>query len=88
MIVADEEHEAGARITLERGPGRTPAPFTITCGVYGWMVHTRFFAIELEARADYDAMKTELETLARDCGATDNYEKMVDPIQQFVDRFP
>lgn len=54
--VRDEEHTAGARITLEREAGI--APFAITCGVYGWMVHTRFFESEDEASAEYERMKT------------------------------
>jgi hypothetical protein len=54
-IIRDEEHASGARITLERD---TPtAPFAITCGVYGWMVHTRFFAAEADAVTQFEAMK-------------------------------
>lgn len=40
-ILRDELHPDGARITLER----TASQFAITCGVYGWMVHTRFFDV-------------------------------------------
>jgi hypothetical protein len=57
-IVRDDEHTLGARITLERKT--QTAPFAITCGVYGWMVHTRFFQFEIEANAEYDRMKTAL----------------------------
>ncbi len=54
-IVRDEEHLRGARITLERD---TPtAPFAITCGVYGWMVHTRSFPTEADAVSQFEAMK-------------------------------
>jgi hypothetical protein len=54
-ITRDEERLRGARITLER---TTPtAPFAITCGVYGWMVHTRFFSIEADAIVQFEAMK-------------------------------
>lgn len=43
-IVRDEECDGFSRITLER---ETPhVPFAITCGIYGWMVHTRFFGAE------------------------------------------
>jgi hypothetical protein len=57
-IIRDDEHLGGARITLERD---TPtAPFAITCGVYGWMVHTRFFAVEAEAASQLEAMKSAL----------------------------
>ena len=41
VIVRDDEHPWGARITLERDGGF--APFALTCGIYGWMVHTRWF---------------------------------------------
>jgi hypothetical protein len=54
----DEEHVQGARITLEKNGNI--APFAITCGIYGWMVHTRFFVTEDEAVAEYDKMKASL----------------------------
>ena len=57
----DDPEDVDARITLERG-GAT-APYAITCGVYGWMFHTRFFESEEEAQAAFDAMKPELERL-------------------------
>ena len=37
VILRDELHPHGARITLEQ----TSTGFAITCGIYGWMVHTR-----------------------------------------------
>ena len=42
IIVHDEEHSLGARISLERDT--IVAPFAITCGIYGWMLHTRYFS--------------------------------------------
>jgi hypothetical protein len=57
-ILADDEHALGARITLERDC--RVAPFAITCGVYGWMVHARRLGEDADARADYDAMKQAL----------------------------
>jgi hypothetical protein len=57
IILRDEEYSAFARITLERD-GHTP--FAITCGIYGWMMHTRFFATEEEANVAFEAMKAEL----------------------------
>ena len=47
VIVRDEEHDAGARITLERAT--THAPWAVTCGVDGSFFHTRFVGSELEA---------------------------------------
>ena len=57
IILRDEEYSASVRITLERD-GDTP--FAITCGIYDWMVHTRFFATAEEANETFDAMKAEL----------------------------
>ena len=58
-ILLDEEHELGARITLEKVdlPGKNY--FAITCGIYGWMFHTHFVSSE-EALRDFEAMKLEL----------------------------
>jgi hypothetical protein len=60
VILLDEEHDLGARITLELLEGRANA---ITCGIYQWMMHTRFFASEPEARLAYDAMKIDLDAI-------------------------
>ncbi len=60
-ILQDDEHAGGARITLERGCLR--APFAITCGVYGWMVHTRFLADDETAQHAYSAMKSSLSAI-------------------------
>jgi hypothetical protein len=58
IIMRDEEHPDAARITLERKC--QTSPFAITCGIYGWMMHTRFFTTEAEALAAYSAMRTAL----------------------------
>jgi hypothetical protein len=58
IIQRDEEHELGARITLERGG--SIAPWSITCGIYGWMFHTRFFSAEDESNREFDLMKAGL----------------------------
>ena len=62
VILRDDEHVDGARITLERD-GATP--FAITCGIYGWMMHTRFFGKEADARQAYDEMKQALDEIIR-----------------------
>ena len=48
VILRDEEHVEGARITLERVERRRRfrrpvVRYAITCGIYDWMVHTRCF---------------------------------------------
>lgn len=61
VIVRDDEHTGGARITLEREC--RVAPFAITCGIYGWAVHTRFIADEPSAMHAYDAMRADLDSI-------------------------
>lgn len=61
-IVRDEEHPDGARITLERETLRG-VPFAITCGVYGLLAHTRFFADEPTAVHEFARMQGALEAL-------------------------
>ncbi len=60
-IEIDEEHPLGARITLE-ADARTPA--AVTCGIYGWMVHTRFFGDRAEAADACESMKRDLDLVA------------------------
>lgn len=92
VILRDDEYRGGARITLERGGGITP--FIITCGVYGWMVHTRFFATLGDAEREYAAMQdalaalVDLIPLASDPDADTKMDAVSDAISSFVDRFP
>jgi hypothetical protein len=90
IILYDEEHPDGSRITLERG-GRQP--FTITCGIYGWMVHTCFFTTEKEAHIAFHAMKSELARILNLVPPASNMEqRKVDAVSEelydFVERFP
>ncbi len=91
-IVLDEEHPLGARITLEAA--LTHAPFAITCGVYGWMVHTRYLGLESEARAQYTAMKHALEAIlvrfrvTSETPADEQAGDRIGAIEQFVADFP
>src|SRR5205085_8804251 len=55
VIRRDEEHDEGARITMEQG-GKT-APWSITCGIYGWTYMTRYFTLEQDCKREYDLMK-------------------------------
>jgi hypothetical protein len=90
VIVHDEEHSLGARITLERAA--RVAPFAITCGIYGWMMHTRFFASEDEAEAQYGQMKGALSALleaAEQTAAVDGgWQVLMDGVGKFVDAYP
>ncbi|MGA2753523.1 MAG: hypothetical protein ABSE53_07120 [Terracidiphilus sp.] len=90
IVVRDEEHSLGARITLEREA--RIAPFAITCGIYGWMMHTRFFGTEAEAEAQYDLMKTSLSELLEAAGQTAEIDGgrqvMFDGIDEFIGTYP
>ena len=90
-IIRDEEHPAGARITLERLHGRA-SPFAITCGFYGWFFHTRYCSSE-EGDHDFEAMRTELtriiDLLASPTpGGDDGKPAVLKAISDFVDKFP
>jgi hypothetical protein len=91
-ILADDEHVDGARITLERDCGS--APFAITCGIYGWMVHTRWFGQEAEARAEYAAMKQALDAiiatipLENDPDRDARMKETTRRIEAFIKQFP
>lgn len=90
VIVRDEEHPVGARITLERST--RVAPFAITCGIYGWMVHTRFFSAESEACSQYDSMKDSLSALLdaaeRSIEVDGGNKILMDGVSQFVETYP
>lgn len=86
-IVRDEEHADGARITLERDT-LYKVPFAITCGIYSWMVHTRFFADEPTALNAYDEMKSSIAAiLAMVVGEIDS-ETVSEAIEEFVEKYP
>lgn len=59
-IIADEAYEGACRITLEKN---SEALYSITCGVYGLMVHTAFALSLDEACTKYEGMKHELSTV-------------------------
>jgi hypothetical protein len=85
-ILADEEHADGARITLEEG--FSTAPFAITCGVYGWMVHTRLFGTRREAERQYSEMKVALSRiLAAVPAKTEDLDKSVDYVSRMIGDF-
>lgn len=81
IILRDEEHGAGARITLERGGA--PASFTVTCGIYGFFVHTAFAADEAEGGRKYDAMREGLV----DIMSLPDMDEATAQLQAFVEAF-
>ncbi len=98
LILQDEEHPLGARITLESEirfgtADPAPIPFAITCSIYGLFFHTRFFAREADARGAFTEMKLELArilALAASETASDEEtrHRVFDAVSAFVQRFP
>ena len=87
-IIRDEEHPLEARITLERD---TPtAPFAITCGIYGCMMHARFFSLESEACSQYDSMRNALSAIleTESQGGLDGNHSFLDGVAAFVETYP
>lgn len=91
-ILQDEEHPLGARITLERNASF--APFAVTCGIYGWMFHTRFINTQAEAESDYERMKQELAGILTSIPSRTDPEldektaQVSDRISQFASEYP
>jgi hypothetical protein len=91
-IVRDDEHTLGARITLENDTAH--APFAITCGIYGWMCHTRYFASSIEAEAEYEKMRTRLAEILAIIPMRDDPQvrakgqAVSEAIGEFIEQFP
>ena len=92
IVIRDDEFSGGARITAERG-GQA-SPFSITCGVYGWMVHTRFFGAEVEMMSEYERMREALASIVEiipidsDPNVEARSREVGKAIAGFVERFP
>lgn len=88
-IVLDQEYRRTARITLEEGC--QTAPYAITCGIYGWMVHTRFLGGEGDPRGEFIRMKKALARIV-DMIPAKNADASLAPISgaisDFVAQFP
>ena len=91
VILYDEEHATGARITLERDCSHG-VPFAVTCGIYGWFFHTRLLGSEAEAEwpAMLDGLTAILNTIPSAVESEAEAKMMVvsESIKGFVARFP
>ncbi len=85
-ILVDEEFQNIARITLEEVP--VLSRFAITCGIQGWLVHTRYAGTQSEALCDYEHMKTELVKLVRADNENTPVETFVNALHAFIGQFP
>ncbi len=85
LIMRDEEHPSGARITFKRGSGY----ISVSCNLYGWVDHTRFFGTTADAQREYVAMKAALTSVLAVINADGVKEiKIWEAISDFVRRFP
>jgi hypothetical protein len=81
-----------ARIILERET--RVAPFAITCGISGWMVHKRFFGTEQEAEEEFATMNADLARivgmvpLQSDPHANLKSQSLSQAITEFMRRYP
>lgn len=85
VILRDEEHPRGARITLKQGK----TFIAVSCHIYGWIDHTRFFNTLTEAQREFVIMRAALGGLMDDVAASSaNDVKMWEAIANFVKKFP
>jgi hypothetical protein len=85
VILNDEEYLKGARITLKRGEKIV----SVSCNIYGWINHTRFFSGVPEAERDFIVMKKELGRIMEIITAEEvDSLKGWEAISEFVRRFP
>ncbi|MCS7071709.1 MAG: hypothetical protein NZM00_09400, partial [Anaerolinea sp.] len=90
QIIADEEHPAGARITLEQNCLR--APYAITLVIYDWTFITRFTADLPLAEYEYGLIKAQLEAdvfpyLETNGDTGDSIDRIADAIMRFVEQY-
>jgi hypothetical protein len=85
VILRDDEHELGARITLKRGKDFV----SVSGHIYGWTDHTRFFVNLPDAEREYEAMKNALGDVVNVIEAVGSKDiKVWEAISEFVRRFP
>jgi hypothetical protein len=85
VIIRDEEHTSGARVTLKRGEKL----ISVSCNVYGWIDHTRFFNTLADAQREYSLMKSSVGYMVENILAAGKSDlKMWEAIAEFVRRFP
>ncbi len=85
VILRDEEHINGARLTLKHGDSY----ISVSCNIYGCIDHTRFFNAVPDAERDFVVMKSELGEMMDSFAAGGvDATKRWEAISEFVRRFP
>ena len=85
VILRDDEHKLGARITLKRGSGYV----SISCHIYGRTEHTRFFGAVSDADREFAPTRTALGNVINVIAKAGPQDiKIWEAISEFVGRFP
>ena len=74
VVIMDEEHTHGARISLEKET--SSAPYTITLGIYGLLMHTAFYSDHESAPVGLQNFKSKIQKIL------DHYDLPEDDRQQ------
>jgi len=85
VIVMDEAHPIGARITIKQGEKYV----SVACNIYNWINHTRFFGTMTEAKNEFANMEAALMDII-DLLSVKEIDKIKvwEAISNFVRRYP
>ena len=85
VIMRDEEHPLGARMTIKQGKGFV----SVSCNIAGKIDHTRFFKEMRAAEREYANMQKEMEKVLNAISKAKTADiKVWETISGFVARFP
>jgi hypothetical protein len=85
MIIRDEEHPLGARMTIKQGKDYV----SVSCNISGMIDHTRFFKGMKAAEREYVTMQVELAKVMDSISFAKAADiKVWEAISEFVARFP
>jgi hypothetical protein len=85
VILRDEVYASRVRVTLKRGEKH----ISVSCNIYGWMDHARFYNSISEALREYKLMKPLLANMVENIlPKGEGGLKMWEAIAEFVRRFP
>lgn len=85
IILMDDAHPIGARITIKQGAQY----FSVSCNIYNWINHARFFNTEDDAKREFLVMEEALLEIINLLSVREIYNiKVWEAISNFVRRFP
>jgi hypothetical protein len=85
VIIRDEEHPLGARMTIKQGHDYV----SVSCSISGKIDHTRFFKEMRAAEQEYSTMQKEMTRVISAISSAKAADiKVWEAISDFVTRFP